>query len=319
MPTCPSFGDAVVETIALSFDLVKSQPGQFPKQIETLLENPQIQTAIKNRLLTLGKDLAKKQRNGTALPNITPQQFFEPFASPTLSHAKETMKKSSEYKGLMKGLDNLKCAVKATPTGIWVNKHETLVIVILSAVALGGATVLYSTRWGDPIAKPSTDLIKSALKNKKIGTLEVKLSGLKFVPSQQHVVGSLEMTPTSWTRFKTTFSFGGAVKDGAFTNAKIGTKTLIPLSHSTSLTAKGHTDPLANKHNFMLTISHKQKGFSLGMTGLLDIEKGATVGSVSPSVNFKRGAVSTGASCKAEVMGTNKGKWACSALLTLDL
>ena len=36
MPNCPSFGDALVETIALSFDLVLSQPGQLPEHVETL-------------------------------------------------------------------------------------------------------------------------------------------------------------------------------------------------------------------------------------------------------------------------------------------
>lgn len=323
MSTCPGFGDALVETIALSFDLVKSQPGQLPKQIETLLDSPQVQKAIKNKLLAVGKDLAKKQRSGAALPNLTPLQFIEPFASPVgqtaLHQAKETVKKSSEYKDLIKGLDNLKCAVKATPAGIWVNKNETLVIVILSAVALGGATVLYTTRWGDPIAKPSTDLIKNALKSGKVGSLEVKLSGLRFVPSQQHVMASLDLTSTSWTRYKTTFSFGAEVKNGAFTSAKVGTKTLIPLSHSTSLTARGSTDPIANAHNFRLTISYQQKGFSLGMTGLLDIDKGTTSGSVSTSANYKQGGITAGASFKAGLSGNKKGERVYGAFLSIEL
>jgi len=323
MSTCPGFGDALVETIALSFDLVKTQPGKLPKHIETLLQSPAVHTAIKNKLLAVGKDLTKKQQGGTSLPHLTPQQFIEPFAASVgqvaLHQAKETVKKSPEYKDLLKGLENLKCAVKATPSGIWVNKHETFVIVILSAVALGGATVLYSTKWGDPIAKPSTALIKSALKSGKVGGLEVKLSELKFIPSQQHVMSSIDISPTSWTRFKTTFSFAGEVKNGAFTSAKVGTKTLVPLSHSTSVKAQGSTDPLAKAHNFMLTISHKEKGFSLGMTGRLDVNQGATSSSISSSVNFKRGSMSTGASFNAGISGAKKGEHTFSTFLRFEL
>lgn len=323
MSNCPGFGDTLVETIALSFELVQSQPGQLPKNIETLLQSPQVQNAIKKKLLEVGKDLSKKQRTGAPTPHLSPQQFLEPFATPvgqaSLTQAKEMVKKSSEYKNLLKGFDNLQCAVKATPTGIWVNKHETLIIVILSAVALGGATVLYSTKSGDPIAKPSTEILKYALKSGKVGGLEVKLSELKFIPSQQHVMSSIDISPTSWTRFKTTFSFAGEVKDGAFTSAKVGTKTLVPLSHSTSVKAQGSTDPLAKTHNFMLTISHKEKGFSLDMTGRLDVNQGATSSSISSSVNYKRGSMSTGASFNAGISGDKKGKHTFSTFLRFEL
>lgn len=323
MGTCPNLGDALVETVALVFDVASHETGQLPKRIEQLLSSPQVRAAVEKQLLARAKDLVKKQQGGFSVAALTPQQFLEPVAGSVkdlaLRQTKETIKKSPEYKRLMMGVENLKCAMKATPVGVWVDKHETLVVLILSAVALGGATVMYTTKSGDSIAKPSMDLIKAAVKKGKIGSLEFKLAELKFVPSAQTVKAGVEMTPTSWTRYKTTFSFRAEVKNGKATSVKAGVNTVVPLTKTISLAAKGSTDPVANMHTLMLRVSHQQKGFSLGVMGAFDFEGGTTSGSVGSSLNYTHEGVTAGASVSAGVVGKKKGERVYSTFLRFEL
>ena len=64
MGTCPNLGDALVETVALAFDVASHETGQLPKRIEQLLSSPQIRDAVEKQLLVRAKDLVKKQQVG---------------------------------------------------------------------------------------------------------------------------------------------------------------------------------------------------------------------------------------------------------------
>jgi hypothetical protein len=104
-----------------------------------------------------------------------------------LQNVQQQVENSSAYHDVQASLRRLEGAFRCSPMGVFVSENSTLLYIVASGLALGGATALYVTRAGDLPAGWATDFAARRLRSIRLGRLEVGTQALRFVPSERIV------------------------------------------------------------------------------------------------------------------------------------
>jgi hypothetical protein len=242
--------DAATDVIALGFELADGTAKKLPGMAIKLFQDDSFRSSIQKALLAEGKRLAKQQRDGKEVTNKDGQQVLKSVVKATTGKssekwAEDQIKKSSDYKALKKGVDNLKCSFKESPVGVFIDENKGLMIVLASGLAVGGVVAMYSTRSGDWPAKQLAKLGSKHLRFKLLGNLELGAKSIVFKPSDRHVEMTTFVT-AKWTSVKTSLDLQVGFKEDELAKAKATGEIVIDVAKRTSLIGKagvGHVSP----------------------------------------------------------------------------
>jgi len=210
--TSKPLGEATTQVVVLAFDLVGQQTANLPNLLQRSLSDKTVQDAIQS---ALDSYMLKRMTSGQSMNNLTAkdaQDLLNALAGGAGGKlgdaALNQIKNSPEYKKLEKAIQDFAAAAKATPMGVWVDEHSTVVIVTGVALAIAGTAVLYATKTGGAV----NDAVVGLVKNKPIQVLKVgrfTLQGqlLAFQPDKQ-ILGAGVIATQKWQGLQVSLSLG---------------------------------------------------------------------------------------------------------------
>jgi hypothetical protein len=207
-----SMGDATNEVVVLAFDLIGQQATNLPNLLQKSLSNKAVQDAIQSALDSF---MLKRMTSGTSMNDLTPKDAQDLFKAITGAAggklgdaALNQIKQSPEYKQLQRALSDFEAAAKATPMGVWVDRHAGLVFVTGIALVIGGTAVLYATKTGGTLVNAVAGQIKGKpFKVFKIGKFTLQGQLLAFQPDKQ-VLGAGVVATEKWQKLQVSISLG---------------------------------------------------------------------------------------------------------------
>ncbi|MCL6502223.1 MAG: hypothetical protein K6T86_06020 [Pirellulales bacterium] len=134
-------------------------------------------------------------------------------------------------------LRRLEQAFRCSPTGVFLDENSTWLYIVAAGLALGGATALYVTRSGDPVASFSTDIAARALRSIRLGSLTVGTEGLRFVPSERIVEVQPFLSFRAWRQVETTFRLHALFQQDQLHTARGAAELVVPLGRGSRLQA----------------------------------------------------------------------------------
>jgi hypothetical protein len=240
-----SFSDAVSDTVTLAFKVVDNEPGDLPGQILKAMQSDDVQNAIKKALQEIA-DAQIKPKSGTPPPLPDPKDFLKKLVTAGGTAVEQNVlkqiKDTPRYKGLEKSLQVVLDTFKKTPIGVWFDKNEMLVYIIVGGIVLSGATAMYVTRSGSAVAAPAFDFVKDKqFKIVKLGDVVISASGTKFNPDKREL-GAKVLASLNLKAVKVELSVTIQAADTAVQGSG-SAKVVVPLGRDFVTTFSGTVDP----------------------------------------------------------------------------
>jgi hypothetical protein len=285
--------DAAHQVIVLAFELSDAEIPQLPGQIETALQSPAVQQAIKKTLLDFAR--SKAGPGGSALSSADGQKLLEALGTSAKDAASnnllEQIKNTSEYKDLEASIENFKIAAGSSSLGVWVDKNKNILYVVGAALVVGTASVLYITKAGGPVLNAAVDpLLGKEFEVLQVGTLKIGASLWEFQPDAR-TFGARISAMKGWQKVTLDFKLGilakgsevqqvegaAVVKSGPFSVTLTGDGK--PQVHQVSLGLKlGYDGVIGNgKFNIGVGAMYQDNALS-GTLGASYQTKSATIG-----------------------------------------
>jgi len=132
--SCRDVLDVVPETVVLAFDVMGWTARSDPRLIANKKE---IVDAMTKALAAEGKRIAEKHFKGEAVTSDDGLKFLAAGGKAFLDKRQAELKRRVE------------CAYKESPLGVWLDKHEWVLYVVLPLVVGGAGTYMYVARVGD--------------------------------------------------------------------------------------------------------------------------------------------------------------------------
>lgn len=253
MEKCGTLLDAVKDTLVLAFEVADKTILNSPETIRKVLEDPKIQQAIRSAAQTEGRRLLEAQRGGKAVTNEDGVKVLQAIGTAAkdaaLDSAKKQIEESDEFKQLKKEVENLGCAFKQSPLGVFVDKNKGWLIVVGVGIGLGGAAAMYVFKSGDWVAGQATDLASKQLRFKVLGNVELGASRLKFVPSSRQV-GTTVFGSAKWERVSVRLDLSVDFKNDQFQSTSGKISTDITVAKGLVLTGTGSAGYQINKESW---------------------------------------------------------------------
>ncbi len=267
---CNDLPSSLHESVVLLFDLAGYTVQNGPSLVENVLEDKKFQEEIKKALDKEALALVKKQQADPTVRATSEDgtKFLKAAGSAALDAGADSMKRqierSSAYLKLEQSLRDLQCSFKKSPVGVWVDENKTLLIVIASGLALGGATAMYITRTGDLPAGWAADLAEKKLKSFHLGKITLGVEKFDFKPSDRELGAKVYADTSKWKGFPNVkFSISAAAKDDKLTSFGVAGEVTVPIALNVAATAAGSADPILNKYSLSLGVSGKADGLSI--------------------------------------------------------
>lgn len=230
------FERVVVGAFELAGDVVKDGP----QLADAVLNSKAVQEKIQGWIVDEAMKGAKEgnaQSVGSVFISGDPADAAKRLLDAVQGEAKDELlkqiKKMPAFKRLDGRIDKLGEAFKATPTGVFLEKNKTWLIIVGVLASIGGMAVLYVKRTGDgPLS-----LIEG--KDVKIGTLgkvEFKAGATKLEPSTQ-TFGAKVLASAKFGKVSVTTELSGAVS-GDKEYLQVGGKATIEYEPKQDLTLK---------------------------------------------------------------------------------
>jgi hypothetical protein len=218
---CIDPADLIGDTIVLALDLIGFKPGQH-QSIARGLRTREVEKEIQKVLDGETKKLLKQRLQGP-IANDKALSSLESVGKATASAVtKDAEQKLGRW---------AECTWKLSPLGVWVDENQWVVYIVVPlvvAAGAGAAAYSYHVRAGDTPAEWGALLVKKHLKFKPVGSLELGVQDVKFVPSKRDVEVKFFST-VDWKPFKAQFTIGGGAHEGS----------LSKLSASSEVSYKG--------------------------------------------------------------------------------
>ncbi|MGH9624861.1 MAG: hypothetical protein ACRD6B_01665 [Bryobacteraceae bacterium] len=267
-------GETSTQVVVLAFDLAGREMVNFPSLLEKSLSDKKVQSAIQS---ALDDFILKRMAAGAAMNDLTGKDALDLLSA--LGHsaggkleaaALNQIKASPDYKSLEKAIADFEKAVKATPMGVWVDRHSGMLFVTGLVLVLGGAAVLYATRTsGGAVTSAAVGQLKGKpFKVFKVGKFTMQGQLLAFQPDKR-ILGAGTVFTEKWKSVQVSVSLG--VIAAAASVQKIN-GSLILKTHPFDLTLKA-SDQL-NKKTVNLALS---LGFENGPLKPLKVRLGAVL------------------------------------------
>ncbi len=227
MGQCLDIPEVATETIVLSLDLIGFSPGNTA-DIGRGLRKKQAEEAIQKALKNENKELTKLFLKGKPITSEKAQESVTDMGKAVASAIADSAQRKLKQQ--------LGCAWKRSPVGIWVDENDWVLYIVVPLViggAAAGAGYMYHARVGDKPAGIQTSLAEPHLKVKPIGSLTLGLSDIKFVPSER-IVETKVFSKIEWKPLNIGFSIFGGAKDGELSKLKLQSKIAYKGSGATS-------------------------------------------------------------------------------------
>lgn len=207
------------EPIVLCFELTDATLENFDKLLDKALLSQAFQNAVKDAFHKEAMLRCETLLQGKAW---TGQNRVTTVGPPLLKAAQKSLikevKAQNEFLKLQGSLKSATTAFQKSPTGIWVDEHKRLLIIVGVAAVLGGAYFLYSTRSGDLLGDLTEDLLKKTV---KVGTFELKTEVTSIKPSDREF--GLKITgKQKWDRTKASLGVGALINDNKIDVSSFG-------------------------------------------------------------------------------------------------
>lgn len=242
MEKCGTFVDAVQDTLVLAFEVADKTILDSPAVIRTVLEDPAIRSAIERAALGEAKRLTAAQKAGKAVTEADVSKSLTSVATAAQGAALENVKRqiegSSEFKKLMKEVQNLGCAFKQSPTGVFVDKNKGWLILVGAGLGIGGATALYMFRSGDFAAGPAANLAGKHLRFRVLGNVDIGAKKITFVPSSRQVATTM-FASAKWDKVNVRLDLSVEFKEEHLQSAGGAVTTDVTVAKGLVLTGTG--------------------------------------------------------------------------------
>lgn len=297
MAQCTDLFDSTVRLALLAIDLPGAQLARSPALIAKALQSKAVQDAIRAALLEQAKQLLQEQRKGGADPSAQSARLLSSLQAGTgnaaLKDLERQVKASSSYEKLLSAVDDLNCAYKESPVGVWVNENEGWLIVAAAGIAFGSAAAMYYTRQGDKPAEWFGDLLKTHFRVKNIGRLkEAGLNDFTFIPSRREF-NLKGFARADFQSVQASLEVQMATTEGRMMSGGASGEVVVPINARQSVSARG---------GFRTTRTASggaQTDYDLGLGFSIREEKGkgsALELSLAAAMESRGGAVSMGGS-----------------------
>ena len=234
--------DAASDVIVLGFELLDSSVERSPQMIIDMFKQGDIQKAIQKALASEGKRLAELQRANKSIGNDVGVKVFSAIGKSVgfsaQKAAKKKIERSSDYKAVENSLKELECRFKESPTGVFIDEHKGLVIVVASGIAIGGVTAMYAAKSGDWVASQLASLASKQLRFKVLGNVELGAKKIVFKPSERKVELTT-LTVAKWKTVKASLDLHVAFKDDNFAKSSASSEVVVDVAKGAQLAGKG--------------------------------------------------------------------------------
>lgn len=242
MGKCGTTIDAAQETVVLAIDFGEKTIADSPELIEKILKSPKVSKAVEDALMAEAKRLMKKQQGGKAITNEDGTKFLGAVGKKAAGAAEAIAKKeitaSKEFGEVKRSLQQLECAFRDSPVGIFLNEKKTGLIIVGSVLALGGVTAMYVSKSGDWPAAQMTKLANKVVRFKVLGNVEIGVKDIEFQPSTR-TVKATTFASAKWKAVSTKVSFHAGFKDDRFASTNARGEIVVNAGKGVKLTGKG--------------------------------------------------------------------------------
>lgn len=237
-----SVSGAARDSVVVMLRLADRTIASSPERILAALQSEELSRVIRQVLEAEGRRLAEMQNSGQPITNADGARVArtagEAAGTAVLHNVQQQVESSSAYKDVQTSLRRLEGAFRCSPMGVFVSENSTLLYIVASGLALGGATALYVTRSGDLPAGWATDFAARRLRSIRIGSLEVGTQALRFVPSERVVEVQPFLSVSLWREIRTTFRLNVAFQQDQVQTATGGVDISVPLHRGVTLTGR---------------------------------------------------------------------------------
>jgi hypothetical protein len=162
--------------VRLSIELAGDEAERVPDRLARVLNSREVQDALRKALEEEGRKLLEEQleaaKKGTP-PPLAPDSEKVALAigkgvyNAAPSEYLKLVKDSPQFKELEQAFDAVLKDFNCTPFGAWIERNQTVLIIVGAVLAVGTATAFYLTQTGDVVTKPLAGVGKEI----KIGSL----------------------------------------------------------------------------------------------------------------------------------------------------
>jgi hypothetical protein len=219
MSKCSDLLDVAVDSVVLTFDLLEDPAALAQKDLKRALRAKEVRAEMQKAFASAAEDVIKKHHKGKPV---------------TEREAVDFLAKGGGVVGERMGRElseTLTCKLKESPLGVWIDRNEWVLYVVVPVVVAGGAygaKLMYDARVGDTPASWATALAGKHLTFRPLGGLKIGATDIEFVPSKREVGVKLFVTK-NWEKVEATLTFGGGMAEDELSKANAAASAKIPL------------------------------------------------------------------------------------------
>ena len=288
---CRDVLDIVPETVVLAFDVAGWSKTSDARLIASKKE---IVEAMTKAVAAEGKRIAEKHFKGQAVTGADGLEMLEAAGKAFLDDRQNELKR------------RVMCAYKESPLGVWLDKHEWILYVVLPLVVGGAGTYMYVARVGDAPAKWASSFakVKKSWNVQHLGKLTFGADDVSFVPSKREITAKV-FGKAEWERLAITVKIGGGMSDGEVSPASVSAAVETAITRGTTIHADTTLEGLGGKFTGKSSLGVSYKGSGAGSPLTLDL-KGVVAYDRDGLTSFG-GAASAGVRGKVLDMPTTLG------------
>jgi hypothetical protein len=222
--------NALHRPFVLSMDLIGFELKHPGDRLKQALEQPSVLWKIQETIDKEAKLFNEPNFTGASASGDSAKRIALGALQTAGEATWDSIQKSPRFKLLDSSLKDLKSTFDRTPTGILVDQHKMELILVGSALTLGGGFAQYHFRTNDDLAGLYATAVSAVTSKIKIGQLTVGASVPQFVPSKQ-TVGFKASGGYNFRVVDTKAEFGGKLEHGQLNQIDAQAIISVPLNY----------------------------------------------------------------------------------------
>jgi hypothetical protein len=261
--------EALQKIVVFAFNVAEENILNLPENLEKTLNSEQVRQAMSTTLTMLaltGKSNTGKPDENKKLAEALLTKAGQAAGKEFL----EQLKKTPEVQELQQCVKDFESALKSTPAGVWVDKHQKVVYVVGAILLVGGAAALFVSKVDNPLLNFGLDQLKgTSVDVYKVGKLTLSGQVIEFNPAAQNLGLGLIATE-KWEKVTAKLQIGvvASAADKPKTNGQ-----LVIQSEPFKLLQEGALKPQETRINFGLGLSYNNGA----LPGPVNISFGAII------------------------------------------
>lgn len=247
---CSDVLDVIPETVILAFDVAGWTD---PRGAARIAHSKTIVEAMNKELANQGQQLIAKHYAGKTVTQEDALKLLSGVGS------KFTEQRQREL------TQRITCAYKESPLGIWLDRNEWVLYVVVPLVVGAAGTWMYVAQVGDLPASWATSManVKKNWKVQHLGKIDLGTQDVTFVPSKREISGKVfAMLDWEWMAIKMTL--GGGMADDKFSGASVQPEVTLRVTRELEVNANTELTGLGVKPAGSSSLNLKYSGTGAG-------------------------------------------------------